>query len=75
MKQIGKHLLKCISYIMSGVMLCTLFITYEAAAAKKPTLNKKKCGITIHETTKLTIKTAAKKLRLHGKAKSQRLQR
>ena len=55
MKQIGKHLLKCISYIMSGVMLCTLFITYEAAAAKKPTLNKKKCGMTTVSYTHLDV--------------------
>ena len=73
MKQIGKHLLKCISYIMSGVMLCTLFITYEAAAAKKPTLNKKKCGITIHETTKLTIKNGSKKAKVTWKSKKPKI--
>ena len=73
MKQIGKHLLKCISYIMSGVMLCTLFITYEAAAAKKPTLNKKKCGITIHETTKLTIKNGSKKAKVTWKSKKPKM--
>lgn len=73
MKQTVKHLLKCISYIMSGVMLCTLFITYEAAAAKKPTLNKKKCGITIHETTKLTIKNSSKKAKVTWKSKKPKI--
>lgn len=73
MKQIGRHLLKCISYIMSGVMLCTLFITYEAAAAKKPALNKKRCGITIHETTKLTIKNGSKKAKVTWKSKKPKI--